>query len=310
MSLIKKANELEIPLTVKMMLYGQAGMFKTTTALSAPKPLLLDFDNGVKRVSLDHLNGVDILPVKSWNDVNEVLKENLDAYQTIVVDTIGKMMDYIILYKCGLKQPAIRDWSGINAEFSGFVRNLSSLNKNIIFVAHRDTRKEGDETVFIPALREKSYNSIVTELDLLGYMEAKSENGKIRCTVTFDPTNRNDGKNTCSLPSIMEIPTILDAQGNPTGKNIFITDRVLNPYFSMLRKKKEEREKYDNLVTEIQEAIELITDAQSANEFISRIDEFNHVGSSKAMAAQLIANKAKNLNLVLNKETKSYEPAA
>ena len=40
MSLIKKANELVIPTTIKMMLYGQAGMGKTTVALSAPKPLL------------------------------------------------------------------------------------------------------------------------------------------------------------------------------------------------------------------------------------------------------------------------------
>ena len=43
MSLIKKSNELVIPSTVKMMIYGQAGMGKTTVALSAPKPLLLDF---------------------------------------------------------------------------------------------------------------------------------------------------------------------------------------------------------------------------------------------------------------------------
>lgn len=310
MGLIKKASELEIPSTIKMMLYGQAGMRKSTTALSAPKPLLLDFDNGVKRVNMEHLKGVDTVQVKTWNDVNEVLREDLSVYQTIVVDTIGKMMDYIISYKCGLKQPTIRDWGGINAEFSGFVRNLSSLNKNVIFVAHRDTRKEGDETVFIPALREKSYNSIVTELDLLGYMEAKNENGRVRCTITFDPTNRNDGKNTCNLPSIMEVPTILDAKGNPTGKNTFIAEQVINPYLSMLQAKKAESEKYDKVVSEIREAIEFITDAQSANDFIARIDEFDHVGSSKAMAAQLVSNKAKSLNLVLNKETKSYEPAA
>lgn len=40
MSLIKKSNELVIPTTVKMMIYGQAGMGKSTVALSAPKPLL------------------------------------------------------------------------------------------------------------------------------------------------------------------------------------------------------------------------------------------------------------------------------
>ena len=52
MSLIKKSNELVIPTTVKMMIYGQAGMGKSTVALSAPKPLLLDFDNGVGKSSV------------------------------------------------------------------------------------------------------------------------------------------------------------------------------------------------------------------------------------------------------------------
>ena len=177
MSLIRKSTELNIPTNVKMMIYGQAGMGKSTVALSAPKPLLLDFDNGVKRMNMAHLENIDTVQVTSWNDVQLVLQEDLSVYQTIVVDTIGKMMDFIITYKCGTRQPSIRDWGGINAEFSWMTRTLSSLKKHIIFVAHRDTRKEGDDTVFIPALREKSYNSIVTELDLLGYLEMKSERG-------------------------------------------------------------------------------------------------------------------------------------
>ena len=118
MSLIKKSNELVIPTTVKMMIYGQAGMGKSTVALSAPKPLLLDFDNGVKRMNMAHLENIDTVQVTSWSAVQQVLQEDLSAYQTIVVDTIGKMMDFIITYKCGGRQPSIRDWSGINAEFS------------------------------------------------------------------------------------------------------------------------------------------------------------------------------------------------
>lgn len=310
MSLIKKANELVIPTTIKMMVYGQAGMRKTTTALSAPKPLLLDFDNGVKRVNMSHLDGVDIVQITSWTDVQQVLQEDLSRYQTIVIDTIGKMMDYIISYKCSTRQPQIRDWGGINQEFSGFVRNLSLLNKNIIFVAHRDTRKEGDDTVFIPALREKSYNSIVTELDLLGYMEAKNENGRVKCTITFDPTNRNDGKNTCNLPSVMEVPTNLDANGNPTAKNDFITTQVINPYLAMLQVKKVEIDKYNKVIEEIKEGIEFITDANSANEFSAHINEFEHVGSSLMMARSLFAAKVKALGLVFDKKTKTYSDAA
>ena len=236
-------------------------------------------------------------------------KLHMSAYQTIVVDTIGKMMDFIITYKCGTRQPQIRDWGGINAEFSWMTRTLSSLNKNVVFVAHRDTRKEGDDTVFIPALREKSYNSIVTELDLLGYLEMKNKNGVQRRTITFDPTSRNDGKNTCNFPGIMFVPGIVDAAGNPTAKNNFITTQVIAPYLNMLAVKKAQQEQYDKLIAELRDNIELITDAQSANDFIARIDNFEHIGSSKAMASKMLADKARALNLVLGKD-KKYGPAA
>lgn len=305
MSLIKKSAELSIQTNIKMMVYGQAGMGKSTYALSAPKPLLLDFDGGVKRINNAHLVDVDTVQVSNWSDAIGVLREDLRPYETIVVDTIGKMMDYIIAYKCPNRAPQLKDWNGINNEFSSFVRDLSMLNKHIIFVAHRDTRKEGDDTVFIPALREKSYNSIVTELDLLGYIEAKDR----RRIITFDPTSRNDGKNTCSLPAMMEIPTIVDASGNAVGRNTAINDYVISPYMARLNAKKAESQKYEKVISEIKEQIELITDDASMNDFIERINSFEHVGSSKQMAAQLVAIKARELNLRLNKE-KKYEPAA
>ena len=153
--------------------------------------------------------------------------------------------------------------------------NTFGLNKHIIFVAHRDTRKEGDDTVFIPALREKSYNSIVTELDLLGYLEMKSERGVQRRTITFDPTSRNDGKNTCNLPSVMEVPTILDKNGNPTAKNDFVASKIINSYLGMLAAKKEAQEKYDKVMEEIKEQVELVTDAESINDLLSRLVNFN-----------------------------------
>ena len=316
MGLIKQANELVIPQTVKMMIYGQAGMGKTTVALSAPKPLLLDFDNGVKRVNMAHLDGVDIVQVDNWGEIQTLLQQeqaSLAPYQTIVVDTIGKMMDYIITHCCGARQPQIKDWGRINQEFTWFTRALSSLNKHIVFVAHRDSRKEGDTTVFIPALREKSYNSIVTELDLLGYLEMKSERGVQNRTITFDPTDRNDGKNTCNLPSVMNVPTILNAQAQSIAPNSFIREKVIMPYLSMLEVKAEERRKYDELIDAIAEDVNNITDARSANDFAKRITEYKHIGSSMAKARSLFGSKVKELGLVYDPDTKTYndaEPAA
>ena len=180
-------------------------------------------------------------------------------------------------------------------------------------MAHRDSRKEGDETVFIPSLREKSYNSIVTELDLLGYLEMKSERGVQSRTITFDPTSRNDGKNTCNLPSVMQVPTILNSKAEPIASNTFITDQVIAPYLSMLSVKAEERRKYDELIDTIAEDVSNITDAQSANDFAARIKEYKHIGSSMAKARSLFGAKVKELGLVYDTKNKTYtdaEPAA
>ena len=61
----------------------------------------------------------------------------------------------------GKWEMCIRDRSGINAEFSWMTRTLSGLNKHIIFVAHRDTRKEGDDTVLsLPCVKSPTTPSL------------------------------------------------------------------------------------------------------------------------------------------------------
>ena len=47
MSLFKKPSELEFVTTIMMLVYGQPGIGKSTMALSAPNPVLFDFDGGV-----------------------------------------------------------------------------------------------------------------------------------------------------------------------------------------------------------------------------------------------------------------------
>ena len=314
MGLIKKSNEIAIQRNVKMMVYGQAGMGKTTLALSAPSPLLLDFDNGVKRVNNAHLAEVGIVQITNWQEVMTLLTTEageLAPFETIVVDTIGKMMDFIIAYRCGGRNPRVQDWGVINSDFKWLVNALSGLNKHIIFVAHRDTRKEGDDTVFVPALREKSYNSIVTELDLLGYLEMKNENGVQKRSITFDPTSRNDGKNTCQLPGVMFINNILDKNGQPTAKNDFIEKSIIAKYQGMIAVKEQAQAEFNRVLEEIKDSVESMTDANGANHFLAHIGDYKDMGNSVLMYARdIFAKKVKTLGLVYNKETKQYEDAA
>jgi len=314
MSLIKKANELNIQTKIKALVYGQPGTGKSTIAMSSPKPLLFDFDNGVHRVNYAHLQGVDTVQIESYQNFLDVLNnEDLTPYETFVIDTGGKALDFMAEHiikrnpKMGKANGSLtlQGYGERKAEFSALVKKVSMLNKHIIFVAHRETKTEGDDTRYIPQFGGSNYDSLVTELDLVGYMEAS---GRER-TITFDPTSRNDGKNTCNLPSVMKIPTIVDELGNPTADNNFFTTKIVAAYENRLRARATDGENYNALIEILDENIDLITDAESANDFVSRIDKFEHIGNSKLVAGKKLAEKAKVLGLVLNKSTKKYEVA-
>ena len=298
MTLIRKPHEITVPKTLKCLIYGQAGTGKTTLALSAPSPLLLDFDGGAKRLNAKH--AVDTVQITSMADCDAVLREDLSAYETIVVDTVGKMIDFIISDVCKGRLPQLRDWGAINNRFTAFCHELSRLNKNIIFVAHRDNRKEGDNNVFIPAIREKNYNSIVTELDLMGYLESRDN----RRVITFDFSDRNDGKNTCDLPHMMPVTTLTDNVAND-----FFTKEILSKYVAKTQKAEDVKKQYFAVVQQIKDDLELVSDAETMTLFAKNMKSFAHVGGSREVARTLAKAKAQELGLVYNATNNSYEQA-
>lgn len=309
MSLIKKANELNVQTRIKMLIYGQAGMGKTTLALSAPKPLLIDFDNGVNRVNYAHIK--DTVQVESYYDLLTVLNnEDLSPYETIVIDTGGKMLDAMATYiiannpKLGRSNGMLtqQGYGQRKAEFTALLRLLYSKNKDVVFVAHRKSVNDNDETRYVPLFGGSNYDDLVTELDLVGYLEA---NGRKR-TITFDPTSRNDGKNTCNLPSVMEIPEIVDTKGNAKGENNFLSDTVFTMYRNRLIERSVEGKAYRTLMDELEEQIEKVENAEQANAFVASINTYNHIGNSKSIAAKKFQAKCNSIGLIFNKELKTY----
>ncbi len=312
MSLIRKPYEIVVQPKIKALFYGPAGFGKTTLGLSAPKPLLIDCDGGVHRINVAHRT--DTLQVNSYNEVLSVLNEDLSEYESIVIDTGGKLLDYMALYviarnpKLGKQNGALtlQGYGEVKQEFIAFCKLCTSKNKHLIFIAHRRTVTEGDDIRYVPLFGGSNYDSLVTELDLVGYVEM---NGNKR-TITFNPTSRNDGKNTCNLPAVMELPVVVDAQGNGL-PNTFLTDSVINPYLANLHRSEELHKQYLDVMEQIKSELEMVNDAHTMNLFIANIDKFAHVGSSKAASKSLITNKAKELGLLFNKQTKEYDqPAA
>lgn len=307
MGLIKKKMELTFQPKIKMLIYGQAGTGKSTLALSAPKPLLIDCDNGVHRVNYGHIG--DTVQVSSYQDVLDVLKEDLSAYETIIIDTGGKLLDYMAEYiiaktpKMGKANGSLtlQGYGERKCEFIAFCKLVNSKGKHLIFVAHRQTQQEGDNYRYVPLFGGSNYDSLVTELDAVGYLEA---NGKDR-VITFDPTDRNDGKNTCNLPSAIKLPVVVDEKGNAL-ENSFISKYVIDAYTARLAKAKEDAAAYERLIAQIEAIVNNCNDAKDLNGCLLQMRNFQHVGSSKEKAKYLISARARAINATFDKEAGHY----
>lgn len=303
MSLIRKPGELTTPKTIKVLVYGQPGIGKTTLGLSTPSPLLLDFDGGVHRVNPMHQT--DTVQITSWEDCLNVLKEDLGQYRTIIIDTAGKMLDYMALYlihrngKLGKSNGSLtlQGYGERKAEFISFLKTVSMMGKHLVFIAHEREEKDGDQKIVRPEIGGSSAGDLIKELDLVGYMEAIGK----KKTISFDPCEKYYAKNTCQLPALMDVPQLTDS------RNEFLTG-VINAYSASVEKRAEMAGNYSALIDLIKDSADNITDAGSCNEFVDWAMSLEHIWDSKLQAGLIARNKAKELGLTLNK-SKKYEPA-
>lgn len=313
MSLFRKPNELDVNVRIKMLIYGEPGIGKTTLSLSAENPVLFDFDGGINRVEYGLIKTT--VQVSKYEDLLTALNDpEMNEFKTIVIDTGGKLMDSMTTY-IGQRYPkmimsngnlTLKGYGQRKAEFQALLRLIASKQKDVIFVCHRKTVQDGDEIRYVPLFGGSSYDDLATELDLIGYMEA---NGRKR-TITFDPTSHADGKNTCNMPSVMEIPTIVDEQGNIIGENNFIAKEVISRYRNRLIERSTEGESYKKLIAQIKDDIAAIANPEDADFFITKQAEYQHIGNSKAVMRDLFKKKVDSLHFVYNKEAKKYEKEA
>lgn len=306
MSKIRKPHELSVQTFIKALIYGQPGIGKTTFALSAPNPILLDFDSGVHRVESAHQT--DTLQIESWQDVIDELNAGTFAhYQTIVIDTAGKMLDYMSAWliknnpKLGKSNGALslQGYGERKAEFSNFVKKVSTMGKHIIFVAHEKEEKENDAKYIRPEVGGSSGNDLYKELDLIGYMEAI---GKKR-TISFLPQEKYYAKNACGLNEVIELPIL-----TPGIQNNYFTVGIVDHYRQALESRKAMIGEYNDLMEMMSGKIDAIASAADANEVINWAKSFDgHIWGSKLVASHLLADKVKSLGLKKDSKTNLYK---
>lgn len=305
MSKIKLPHQLSVEAVSKTLIYGQPGLGKTTLALSAPNPLLLDFDKGVHRVDPKHQTPT--VQVQSWEDILDVLDEDLSLFSTLVIDTAGKMLDFMSVYliqedpKLGKRDGSLslQGYGARKQMFVNFLTRVSMMGKHLVFVAHEREEKDGEQKVVRPEIGGSSAGDLIKELDLVGYMEA---HGKTR-TISFDPCEKFYAKNTCNLEPVIKLPDVRTAPNNQM-------TTIIRGYQASVKKRQQMAVDYSEFMQFAAEQVESIADAETANEVVAWAKNCNtHIWDSKLQTSRMVQKKAEELGLVFNKTELKYEDA-
>lgn len=200
------------PITVNglvTVIFGDPGIGKTSLAMQVDKGFLIDFDGGLHRAK----NKCKAVRLDSWSDMVEVQNTNMVAdngIKTLIIDTAGTMLDNFIsqaAMKSDIKNRkadgalSLQGYGALKNIFNQFTAWSRSQNVNLIFVCHAEQFKEGDDVKYRPKMTGGSYDILVQQADLMGYMNSRNN----QRTLEFNHTDKHVGKNTAEF-GLLTIP--------------------------------------------------------------------------------------------------------
>lgn len=305
MSLIIQPNELDSNAPISCMIYGQPGCGKTSLAISSERPLLIDLDRGLHRVAAK--NQCPSVQVTNYQQVLDILSsDDINDFQTIVIDTFGKLIDCMGIYICE-QNPKLRQadgalttkaWGAIKVRAHELVQQIFAKNKNVIFVAHEKEEKDGDDRILRPDVSGSSGKDLIQDLDLMGYMQMVGN----KRTISFTPTHKFYAKNSLDLPPVIEVP-------NNSTRNDFYSKAIVEA----VRKSREEtrkiRSEYDKLIERHKHNIEMISCIEEFNMAFEAMKEDETIWDSTLLWKRALKAKADLMNIVFNAKLGVFENA-
>lgn len=277
---------------ITMALYGDPGIGKTTLAFSADKPLLLDFDTGAHRA----MNRKDAVRISSWADVDAMTQADLEPYNTIIVDTVGRMLDALSadimandakLGKGGALSQ--QGWGRLKARFTGWLKMLNQSGKDVILIAHGTEKQDGETVTARIDVQGGSKDEIYKSVDAMGRVFIKN-NKRVIC---FDPTEAAFGKNPAQFDTL-EIPNPITAD--------FLATVIAGTKEALNRQTDAMREEALN-IQNWREALDLLETAEQFTEKLASVKQ-----QSKAIQ-RLFADDATAKGFTYDAKAKQYTVA-
>lgn len=310
---------------IRMLIAGFPGIGKTTLALSSPKPLYIDVDLSAERINREVLNlAAGITQPRDYDELRRDLglgcsdmelqriKKELSNFETIVVDTGGKLLTIMGNYgkkiepKYGQRDGSLslKGYGWLGKEFQRFLDHIIyELDKHIVIVFHTVEEKDGDDTKLRIKAEGSSKNNVWEVMDLGGFMEMR---GNVR-TIGFSNCERYFAKGTRGIHGVMPIPDL-----KPGVPNDFLT-KLFSEYNAISAEEAEkaaaDQKAYEEAMEKGTAYINAVIDLDTANEARAAIVSLTHALTSSRELGVLLNKKAKECGLVFDKESKQYVPA-
>lgn len=292
----------------RVLIAGYPGIGKTTLGLSAPKPLLIDTDFGANRI-IDRLQTDCIQPNTYQELLNDLTEENLKDYETLVVDTGGKLLDLMKVHAIRLDSKnskkdgslSLQGYGTVGQLYKDFVYNVHYvLKKHLVMIFHVVEDKQDEETKLRIMVEGSTKNTIWQEMDVGGFIE--KINGKR--VIGFEPCERYFAKRTQGVKAKYTIPELEDGVAGDFLTKLFA--EMDNYTKEVGTKMQEERKQCEEVVNTLKPLVENMT-IDNVNEVIEAIKTAPHILTSEKEIKAHFAEKIKELNLVWNKEKQQYE---
>lgn len=175
--------------TLKVVVYGPAGIGKSTFGATFPRPIFLDCEGGL--LSLRD-RGVDYIRCRSVREVAEalaLLRSKGEAYETVVVDSITEVVRMVIdeirpLSTAPAGPMSLREWGRCIDVMRRLVRAFRDLPLHTVFTAlPRETRSSTGEVIAVkPALPGRLADEVCASVDFVFYLGTRAGGGRTEAT--------------------------------------------------------------------------------------------------------------------------------
>lgn len=197
MPIIKK-DDVAPERPVIIVIYGVPGSGKTSVAITAKLPILIDTDRGYDRAALR----VDTLTAQKWTDVTTET-ETIKQYKTVVLDTAKAALDdYLSAYVCEqnykLKTNGLKRFGQMADEFKQFINMLRANGQDLVIICHDKETQEGDVIKHAPDCTGQSKDLLIRIADQVGYIGIQNR----QRVITFEPVDNFVGKNVAQLGTL------------------------------------------------------------------------------------------------------------